>query len=221
MTPRERAEAEARGLFRVSTEGGVTWVEEPFGGLRFQGNDEDAEAHVQLYGEPIADAIERAILADRAERAAGEAERTAQAVAAERERVIAAYATALVSCLAAVERCDVPWVVDAFDEAEQRARATSPAPVAHPAGHAATDAAKAARARGEDVYADGEGRVEVAPVASAERGVIEAAEAFLVEEGACSCGYQHGTRSEPCSRACRLQSELQAAIAAARKDGAR
>jgi len=51
---------------------------------------------------------------------------------------------------------------------------------AHPAGRAATDAAKAARARGEDVYADGEGRCEVAPaaapVASAERAVIEAAQ---------------------------------------------
>ena len=131
MTPRERAEAEARGLFRVSTEGGVTWVEEPFGGLRFQGNDEDAEAHVQLYGEPIADAIERAILAALAARDAGEAERTAQAVEAERKRLLDAMADKRAERVR--ERRVKSERSEAFEEGWRAAelfivRATSPAP---------------------------------------------------------------------------------------------
>ena len=130
------------------------------------------------------DAVEAAILADRAERDAvresacaayeralaerdaGEAERVREAVAREREE-----------CAQACEGWTTTTVGDQYAHgcaARIRARATSaPAAVPHPASREACEAARAERAQGRDIYADGEGRCEVvpaaAPVASAER----------------------------------------------------
>lgn len=86
-----------------------------------------------------------------AERDAGEAERVAQAVAAEREAC-----ADIAFDLAGDGGSLATW--RAIRARAIRARA---APEPHPAGRAAADAAKAARARGEDVYADGEGRAVI------------------------------------------------------------
>lgn len=136
-----------------------------------------------------------------AEQAAGEAERVREAVARERE-----------ACAVLCETWTDVYPGASYARgcaARIRARATSPAPEPHPAGRAATDAAKTARARGEDVYADGEGRCEVAPEpVAAERAVIEAAVAWRASlDGPGECWHEARMR------------DAVDALAAARKGG--
>ena len=188
MGERESAKARARGLWTVAEDTHArrsgstvtTWrVTDPFGVLVVSCSDRaQAEQHADDdaadRGAPIAAAISAAV----AEAVAAERETCATMVAA-REAEFAAAATQMVGSVVRETRVAYETTSEELGRlvARIRARATTPASGAtpvHPASREACEVAAAERARGRDVYADGEGRVVEAPVQDAERAVIEA-----------------------------------------------